>query len=79
VGWSVHYSRGSVWPGGSKVSGERGAFEQAYQEELGLIEEVTNAYPDLGYAVHGATLARAKRVIEALENKRSAHQGREER
>jgi hypothetical protein len=33
------HSRGPVWPGASKVSGEKGPSEEAYQEELGLTEE----------------------------------------
>ena len=67
MGWSVHYSRGSVWPGGSKVSGEKGAFEETYQEELGLTEEASNGLATSGHAVLWATLATAKRAIEALE------------
>jgi hypothetical protein len=69
VGWSVHYSRGSVWPGGSKVSGEKGAFEETYQEELGLTEEASNGLATSGHAALWATLATAKRAIEALEGK----------
>jgi hypothetical protein len=49
------------------VSGEKGTFEETYQEELGLTEGASNDYAARGHAAHCATLATAKRAIEALE------------
>ena len=49
------------------MSGEKGAFEEAYQEELGLTEGASNGYAPRGHAELWATLATAKRAVEALE------------
>ena len=51
------------------MSGEKGSSGETYQEELGLTEEASNAYPDLGHAVHCVTLDTAKRVTEGLERR----------
>jgi hypothetical protein len=49
------------------VSGEKGSFEEAYQEELWLTEGASNDYAPRSHAELWATLATAKRAVEALE------------